>query len=187
MVVCPGINDGTVLEDTLAGILDEYPQLASVGVVPLGISAHSKEPDLRAHPRAEAAAVCDAVGRWQQVYRSVLGRRLVHAADEYYLLAGRPIPPARHYDGFPQLENGIGMVRAFERAFAGDPGAAHGVRHGFFSWVDGAPAQGYRRPGRRSVPARSRRGADARPVTVVTGAYGAEVLAPLLAAHGRRT
>jgi NifB/MoaA-like Fe-S oxidoreductase len=168
------------LEDTLAGILDEYPQLATVGVVPLGLSDYSNEPDMRPHTADEARAVCDAVGRWQAVYRSVLGRRLVFAADEYYLLAGRDFPEPAEYEGFPQHENGIGMVRAFERAFAGDRSAARGVRHGFFSWVDGAPPEGYRAP--RADPGVP--GDPSLPVTVVTGAYGARVLAPLLAGHG---
>ena len=59
VVVCPGVNDGEALDDTLAGILDAYPGLASVGVVPLGISRFSNEPTMRAHTRAEAAAVVD--------------------------------------------------------------------------------------------------------------------------------
>jgi NifB/MoaA-like Fe-S oxidoreductase len=178
LVVCPGVNDGPVLTETLTGILDEYPQLATVGVVPLGLSRYSNEPDMRLHTTEEAAAVCDEVARWQDIYRSVLGRRLVYASDEYYLLAGRELPAAGDYDGFPQHENGIGMIRAFQRAFAGDRAAAHGVRHGFFAWVDGAPAEGYRAvrsPGNVSA------GTSTGPVTVITGTYGARVLGPLLA------
>jgi len=178
VVVCPGVNDGAVLETTMAGILDEYPELATVGVVPLGLSDYSNEPDMRPHTTAEAAAVCDTVARWQEVFSSVLGRRLVFAADEYYLLADRDLPSAESYEGFPQHENGIGMARAFERAFWGDQAAALGVRHGFFSWVDGAPPLGYRAPhgAPEAVPADGDR-----PVTVLTGAYGARVLGPLLA------
>jgi len=187
LVICPGVNDGTVLTDTLTGILDQYPKLATVGVVPLGLSRFSSEPDMREHTTAEAAAVVDEVARWQQVYSSVLGRRLVYAADEYHLLAGRELPPATDYDGFPQHENGIGMIRAFQRAFAGDRAAAQGVRHGFFAWVDGAPAEGYRAP--RAAPSdgehvpagTSGHPSGPRPFTVVTGAYGARVLRPLLA------
>jgi len=184
VVVCPGINDGPVLEDTLAGVLDEYPELSTLGVVPLGLSRYSNEDEMRPHTAAEAGAVCDTVARWQGVYRSVLGRRLAYGADEYYLLAERDFPPAEAYDGFPQHENGIGMVRAFERAFHGETAAGGGVRHGFFAWVDGAPAQGYR--ARRSVGGPgTQSAADGRPVTIVTGAYGARALAPLVAAHQR--
>ncbi len=184
VVVCPGVNDGEVLEDTLCTLVDQYPRLATVGVVPLGLSQFSNEPDMRPHTTEEAAAVVDAVERWQGIADSVLGRRLVYAADEYYLLAGRPFPAASAYDGFPQHENGIGMVRSFEQAFAGDTGAARGVRHGFFASVDGAPPEGYR--ARRLDPAPSPATTTGTGgVAVLTGTYGARVLAPLLEAHGR--
>jgi putative radical SAM enzyme (TIGR03279 family) len=188
VVVCPGINDSDALEDTLAGILDQYPKLATVGVVPLGVSQFSKEAEMRAHTTEEAAFVVDTVAQWQKIYRRTLGRRLVYAADEYYLLAGRPFPTATSYDEFPQHENGIGMARAFVDSFANPtadgPG---GVRHGFFASVDSAPAEGYRAP--RTVPAgpeTSPSGPDHRPVTVLTGTYGARVLAPLVAEHPRQ-
>ncbi len=203
VVVCPGVNDGPVLEDTLVTVLDRYPELATVGVVPLGLSRFSREAEMRPHTVGEGGAVCDSVARWQEVYRSVLGRRLVYAADEYYLLAGRPFPPAGCYDGFPQHENGIGMARAFTASFLGDDAAAHGVRPGFFAWVEGAPAAGYRapraepggqpeparhpepegraEPGSRAEPGEWNGAAEwIRPTTVVTGSYGALVLAPLL-------
>jgi NifB/MoaA-like Fe-S oxidoreductase len=125
------------------------------------------------------------VNAWQKISAKVLGRRLVYAADEYYLLAGRPFPALRHYDGFPQHENGIGMARAFAEAFA-KPGKAGpgGVRHGFFASVDSAPAEGYRAvrlPGGTAPSS----GPDLRPVTVLTGTYGARVLGPLLETHPR--
>ena len=129
IVVCPGVNDGTALEETLAGILDLYPSLASVGAVPLGLSRYSNEPEMRPHTEAEAAQVLDTVHEWQGLFRRALGHRMIFAADEYYLLAGRDLPPARHYEGFPQHENGIGMARSFAESFtrptAGGPG---GVR-----------------------------------------------------------
>ncbi|MGH8981541.1 MAG: DUF512 domain-containing protein [Acidimicrobiales bacterium] len=179
VVVCPGVNDGEVLEDTMLGILDRFPELATVGVVPLGLSRYSREPDMRTHTTEEARAVCETVARWQERYRDVLGSRIVYAADEYYLLSGLDFPDAAAYDGFPQHENGIGMARAFELAFRGDDEAARGVKAGFFAWVEGAPAAGYRAaraPGAPIPPA----GADDRRVAVITGAYGARVLGPLL-------
>ncbi len=177
VVVCPGRNDGAVLHDTLAGVLDRYPALATVACVPLGVSAFSREPAMRPHTRDEAAAVCDAVEEWQGTFLAGLGRRLVFAADEYYLMAGRPFPPLETYDGFPQHENGIGMGRAFQAAFGGDRGAALGVRPGFFAAVDGAPASGYRAPRAGSPEPGQGRGA---PVAVLTGEYGAQVLRPLV-------
>jgi putative radical SAM enzyme (TIGR03279 family) len=176
VVVCPGINDGAVLEQTLVGVLDEYPRLATLGVVPLGLSRYSTEPEMREHTEAEAVAVCGRIEEWQAIYSSVLGRRLVYAADEYYLLAGRAFPAVETYDGFPQHENGIGMVRAFEAAFAGCGGPGGGVRHGFFASVDGAPASGYRAPRAAMDHVADEPGASGR-IGVLTGAYWARVLA----------
>src|SRR4051794_36835517 len=117
VVVCPGINDGAVLDDTLAGVLDQYPELASLCVVPLGVSRYNHEARMRPHTQAEAAAVVDAVDDWQGVFLAVLGHPLVFAGDEYHLLAGRPFPAAEVYDGFPMYEDGVGMAAAFAQAF----------------------------------------------------------------------
>jgi putative radical SAM enzyme (TIGR03279 family) len=190
VVVCPGVNDAMALEDTLAGVLDQYPALATLGVVPLGISQFSNEAEMRAHTTEEAAFVVDTVAEWQAIYTRTLGRRLVYAADEYYLLADRPFPVAAAYDEFPQHENGIGMARAFVDGFTNpDQSGPGGVRHGFFASVDAAPAEGYRAvrlPQTESewVPA-SPGMADPRPVAVLTGSYGARILRPLLDAHPR--
>ncbi|WP_419919605.1 DUF512 domain-containing protein [Candidatus Poriferisocius sp.] len=198
VVVCPGINDGAVLEDTLAGVTDEYPELASVCVVPLGVSRHTSEPRLRPHTPAEAVAVVEAVHQWQGINLRVLGHRLAFAADEYYLLAGIDFPAAEAYEGFPMHEDGVGMVATLRQEFMGQAQDVTGTRAGFFAWVDGAPAAGYRAPrvnsGERAAKnARVasggtlvglRPGGNA-PVGVITGKYGAEVLAPLVASTGR--
>src|SRR3954470_19802784 len=65
VVVCPGVNDGDVLDATLAGVLDEYPELANVAIVPLGVSKYSKEKNMRPHTLAEAQRVVDVVEAWQ--------------------------------------------------------------------------------------------------------------------------
>jgi putative radical SAM enzyme (TIGR03279 family) len=188
VVVCPGVNDGPILEDTLAGVLDSYPRLATMCVVPLGLSRYAKDGELRIHTVDEAAAVVDTVEEWQDVFLSTLGRRLVFAADEYYLLAGRPFPRPEAYEGFPQHENGVGMARTFELELLGKKDTGTGVHAGFFSWVDGAPAEGYRAP--RAERLRDQGAYDATdrantPVAVLTGEYGAQVLGPLLAGMGR--
>jgi putative radical SAM enzyme (TIGR03279 family) len=196
VVVCPGVNDGPALDDTFLGVLDRFPELASVGVVPLGVSAHNTEPDMRFHGPGEAEAVLASIDRWQAVFGDVLGRRMVFAADEYYLMAGCPFPAAEEYEGFPQHENGVGMARTFlaevEAALAGGRalvGAATGSRGGFFQWVDGAPADGYRSPRREGAVGLSLAGGDgdatsAGPaeVALLTGEYGARVLEPVLPA-----
>ncbi|MEM9037592.1 MAG: DUF512 domain-containing protein [Actinomycetota bacterium] len=197
VVVCPGTNDADALDATLADVADRFLDLASVAVVPLGVSDHAPPGTLRPHTVAEAAAVVDVVESWQETFLDVLGRRLVFAADEYYLLAERWFPPAEHYEGFPMHEDGIGMARAFESELLGASDEAIGVRSGFFHAVDGAPAEGYRADrftagqeaacgpvpqvvsgGGVAVALSARRDA---PVGVLTGAYGAQVLEPLIA------
>jgi NifB/MoaA-like Fe-S oxidoreductase len=150
VVVCPGLNDGDELDRTLAGVLDRYPELASLCIVPLGVSRWSTEAALRSHTADEARAVVDTVERWQQVFLGLLGRRVAFLADEYYLLADRPFPAADAYEGFPMHEDGIGMARTLELEMHGLVDEATGVSPGFFAWVDGAPAEGYRAP--RVVP-----------------------------------
>ncbi|HSP29167.1 MAG TPA: DUF512 domain-containing protein, partial [Ilumatobacteraceae bacterium] len=97
IVVCPGVNDGAVLADTMAGILDRFPELDSVAVVPLGISKFNGEAAMPLHTDAEAQAVVDIVDDWKDVFHATLGKRMVYAADEYYLMAQRPFPPADRY------------------------------------------------------------------------------------------
>jgi putative radical SAM enzyme (TIGR03279 family) len=186
IVVCPGINDGDALDDTMLGIFDRFPQLASVGVVPLGVSAHTTEPSMRAHSQTEARRVLTIVECWQARFVASLGRRLAYASDEYYLLAEQPFPVLSDYDDFPQHENGVGMARRFEAdvhaAVRGNAVAPGPARTGFFAWVDGAPAAGYRAPRRGDASddrAPEQRG---RPVVVLTGEYGARVLEPLTGA-----
>jgi putative radical SAM enzyme (TIGR03279 family) len=180
VVVCPGINDGEVLEATLAGVLDEYPELASVALVPLGVSRFNHEASMRPHTGAEAASALDLVEEWQEIFLACLGRRLVYAADEYYLVGDRPFPALGTYGAVAQHDNGVGMARAFEAAFSGraGPDDAEKGPSGFFRSVEGAPALGYRGPrAPGTVSFLPRRGAGA---TVLTGEYGARVLAPLV-------
>ncbi len=178
VVVCPGVNDGPILEDTLAGVLDRYPELASVACVPLGISRFNAEAAMRAHTPAEAEQVVELVEDWQQAFLQAIGRHLVYASDEYYLMSGRSFPALNTYGDVAQHDNGVGMARAFEARFHGSDEARAGGPGGFFQSVDGAPAAGYRAPRNPgSVTLAPRRTA---PVTVLTGSYGAQVIRPLV-------
>ncbi len=171
VVVCPGVNDAAVLDDTLAGVLDRFPEMASAACVPLGVSRFNAEVAMRPHTPAEAAAVVELVEEWQGCFERALGRPVVFASDEYYLLASRPPPPLERYGEVAQHDNGVGMLRCFEARFAGRIDLPAGGPGGFFQSVDGAPAAGYRAaraPGRVSL--RSRPGA---PPTVLTGTYAA--------------
>lgn len=197
IVLCPGVNDGAVLERTLAGVLDQFPELQSLAVVPLGVSRHNPEAAMRPHTQAEAAVVLDTVHRWQDAFVSLLGRRVVFAADELYLMAGRSFPPAEEYEDFDLHEDGIGMARTFEREWRGEADEVAGTRAGFFAWVDGAPAAGYRAPRNPAgdTGLHAERGASSTsvtiggrrdvPVGILTGEYGARVLGPLVDGLGR--
>jgi putative radical SAM enzyme (TIGR03279 family) len=191
VVVCPGVNDAAVLHGTLAGVLDRFPELVTVAVVPLGVSRYSKEPSMRPHTTEEARATVETVHEWQERFSRAVGRKVAWASDEYYLLAALPFPDPGEYEGFPQHENGVGMVRAFEQAFSSrgsEKAVCEGVpaRTGFFAWVEGAPAEGYRAPRTSSVGLVARRSRTARdePTTILTGGYGSLVLRPLLDRHG---
>ncbi len=200
VVLCPGVNDGVVFERTMAGVLDEYPELESVAVVPLGLSRFNAESAMREHTLDEARAMVASIHDWQEIFLRVLGKRMVFAADEYYLMADLPFPEAEAYEGFPMHEDGIGMARTFELEFTGAVQQPTGPRSGFFASVDGAPAEGYRAPrnpagdtGLRgthdtgdvvATPVRLAPRPTA-PVGILTGEFGARVLAPMIAALGR--
>ena len=186
------MNDGAVLHGTLAGVLDRFPELVTVAVVPLGVSRYSKEPTMRAHTRREARATVETVQEWQERFARALGRRVVWASDEYYLLAGVALPEAGRIRGLPaareRCRDGARVRAVLRGASVCEPGDRGGVpaRTGFFAWVEGAPAEGYRAPRTSSVsliarPAPADRGA---PVTILTGGYGSLVLRPLLDRHG---
>jgi putative radical SAM enzyme (TIGR03279 family) len=201
VVLCPGVNDGGVLDDTLLGVLERFPEIASLAVVPIGVSAHNREPTMRALTADEAGVAVATVEQWQARFLATMGRRVVHASDELYLVADTAFPRLDQYDGLPQHENGVGMARAFEdqvrRRLAGEMPEALTPREGFFAWSDGAEAgpaapctpEGYRAPRTVETPVALRSGASTaapeprtpRPVAIVTGEYGARVLDPLIA------
>lgn len=199
IVLCPGVNDGVVFERTMAGILDEFPELESVAVVPLGLGKYNTEPAMRLHTFDEAVAMVESIGEWQDLFLRVIGRRMVFAADEYYLMAGRPFPAPDTYEDFALHEDGIGMATAFAAEFHGDASSAIGPRRGFFAAVDTPPPNPAAYTGLRAsangscstggapaAPTRvglsARRGA---PIGVLTGEFGAAVLRPLVASLGR--
>ena len=207
IVCCPGLNDGDVLDETLAGVLDRFPDLASLCVVPLGISKFNTEPRMRPTTRAEAEAVVDCVEGWQETFRTVLGHRLVQASDEYYLLAGRPFPEPETYEGFAMHEDGVGMARTFELEFTGRTTSVTSPQAGFFAWADGAPAGSrYEAAGDYAAPAEGYRATrvvggtgpatgggvgvalrprPSAPVAVLTSTAGAQVIGPLVHSVGR--
>lgn len=118
VVVVPGLNDGAALERTVRDLAALHPGVASLGIVPVGLTAHRERlPELPAVGPTEATAILDAIEVWQREFRRRLGTRFCFAADELYLAAERPLPAVREYEDFPQLENGIGLCASFRQEF----------------------------------------------------------------------
>ena len=114
VVLCYGLNDGAELERTIRDITARRPYALSLAIVPVGLTKHRSDPfPLVQFDREGAARVIDEVERWQKEIRAEEGRTFIYLGDEFYFLAGREVPPAEMYDGFPQLDNGIGLTRNF--------------------------------------------------------------------------
>ncbi|MFL5732523.1 MAG: DUF512 domain-containing protein [Chloroflexia bacterium] len=117
LVLCPGINDGPHLDRSIEDLAALHPGVATVGVVPVGLTRFRRNNhyqiklDIRPYTPDEAAAVIDQVEAQQRRLRPKLGANFAYLSDEWYIQAGRALPGAKHYDGYPQLENGVGMVR----------------------------------------------------------------------------
>jgi len=116
VVLVPGVNDGAELEATLTW-LAEREGVLSVGIVPLGYTRHQSLFAQSYEAPRDAASVLDQLEPWRSAFLERDGISWVHAADEFYLNAGRELPPAGSYDGFPQYENGIGLLRDFTDRF----------------------------------------------------------------------
>jgi len=113
VVALPGRNDGEALELTL-DYLASRPNVQAVAVVPVGLTDHRRNlPSMRTFTPAEADAVVARVEAFQRRMQRERGTRFAFLSDEFYLVAGRPLPPASAYEGFVMLENGVGMVRDF--------------------------------------------------------------------------
>jgi putative radical SAM enzyme (TIGR03279 family) len=110
IVLIPGLNDGPPLARTVAALAALYPTVQSIAVVPLGLTRYHRGP-FRVYEPEEARPIIVQISAWQREYRRQHGLSLVYASDEWYLLAGLEVPPAEEYDGFPQLENGVGLTR----------------------------------------------------------------------------
>ena len=110
IVVTPGLNDGAALEETIAALAALHPAVASIALVPVGITRYHRC-GLSPLDASQAEGILERVAPLQRGYRRELGIGLVYCSDEFYLLAGRGVPGARHYDGFPQLANGVGSTR----------------------------------------------------------------------------
>ena len=136
VVLCPGVNDGEQLDRTIGDLVNSGPYMRSIAIVPVGLSQHGLERqskrvrlsrtcmrslpnadqkilEMRRHTDEEAREVIRQVSEWQQKLRPDYGRSVVYLGDEFYLMTGESVPPSREYDGFPQVEDGIGITRLF--------------------------------------------------------------------------
>jgi putative radical SAM enzyme (TIGR03279 family) len=113
-VVAPGINDGAALIKTTEDLAAFYPKVQSLAVVPVGLTKHrDKLYPLRVFTKRRALRLLDGLEPLRKKYRRKFGVSFVYPSDEFYIKAGRDFPPVREYDGYPQIDNGVGLVRDF--------------------------------------------------------------------------
>jgi putative radical SAM enzyme (TIGR03279 family) len=117
VVLCPGINDGQILRKTIADLAAEYPRVTSVAIVPLGLTRYNTDPRLTAVTPGFCRQIIAEVTVIQSELRKRLGTTFAFLGDEIYLRGGRAVPAPSHYGDYPQIEDGIGMVRSFNNEF----------------------------------------------------------------------
>lgn len=118
LVLCPGLNDGVELARSLEDLGGLFPAVQSISAVPVGISRHRQGLyPLRSFTPEEAGAVVRQIDTFGDVFFKNYGTRLAFASDEFYIKSGRAFPNAAHYEDFPQLENGVGMIALLTSQF----------------------------------------------------------------------
>ncbi len=119
IVLCPGINDGAILQETIEELSFLYPSVQSIGIVPVGLTGHrDKLPELRPVDAEQAWELVRLVEQYQERFRTEQESGFVYLADEVYLRAGVQLPGSDYYDDYCQLENGIGLARLLLDEFA---------------------------------------------------------------------
>ena len=118
IVLCPGINDGKILDKTIEDLSVYFPNLLCIAIVPVGITKY-RENLYKIEPfnQITASAVINQVETWQKKFKKDIGSNIVYLADEFYILAEKEIPEYERYEDFPQLEDGIGMLAKFKKEF----------------------------------------------------------------------
>ncbi len=125
IVLCPGINDGAVLEETLETLSHLIPAAQSAALVPVGLTkCREKLYPLKPYTREQAQEVLAICEKWQNRFLEKLGTRFVFPSDEMLCIAGRDLPDEEYYENFPQIENGVGLMRQFLTGFL-EARAAH--------------------------------------------------------------
>ncbi len=118
IVLCPDVNDGEELDYSISEMSKYFPNLQSVSIVPVGLTKFREGLfPLRTFTREEAKGVLETIHRWQDKFYEEYGSHFIHAGDEWYILAEEAFPEEERYDGYLQLENGVGMVRLLLNEF----------------------------------------------------------------------
>ena len=119
IVLCPGINDGEILKQSIEELSSYYPTVQSVGIVPVGLTGHRlKLPQLQVVNPEQSRNLIAIINNYQAKYHKVLQTGFVYLADEFFIKAGVAFPDAEYYDDYCQIENGIGLARIFLDEFA---------------------------------------------------------------------
>jgi len=118
IVLCKGVNDGAELERSIKELSDYLPYMQSLSVVPVGLTKFRDGLyPLKPFEKEDAKEVLEIIHKWQKICYEKHGTHFVQASDEWYLLAEEPFPPEENYDGYIQLENGVGMIPLLESEF----------------------------------------------------------------------
>lgn len=117
VVLCPTINDGKILEKTLRDLASHYPKVVSTAVVPVALTRYNTDERLTKVTSEFCQKTIKEVEKLQKEFRQTLGETFAFMGDEIYLKAGLPIPSRRHYGNYPQIEDGVGMIRSFLNSF----------------------------------------------------------------------
>ncbi|MGH9906328.1 MAG: DUF512 domain-containing protein [Pyrinomonadaceae bacterium] len=119
VVLCPGINDGDILRRTIDDLAAHYPRITSIAIVPLALTRYNTDERLKPITPDFCRSIIREVTNIQKQLRKRLDTTFVFLGDEIYLRAGSSVPGQDHYGDYPQIEDGIGMVRSFDRDFGG--------------------------------------------------------------------
>jgi putative radical SAM enzyme (TIGR03279 family) len=117
VVLCPTINDGAILEKTLRDLAAHFPKIVSTAIVPVALTRYNTDERLTKVSPEFCQKTIKQVEKLQKEFRQNLGKTFAFLGDEIYLKAGSPIPSRRHYGNYPQIEDGVGMIRSFLNSF----------------------------------------------------------------------
>ncbi|MDO4542051.1 MAG: DUF512 domain-containing protein [Bacillota bacterium] len=142
IVLTPGYNDGEYLHETIEAVSALGDAVLSLALVPVGLTKHQKNA-LRPYTKEEAKSIIELTKKWQQTFMAERGTNLLYAADEFYLLADETVPDDRDYEDYPQIENGVGIIRKFYNDYdycRDDMPSPNGVKYIIVTGVDGGKA-----------------------------------------------